>query len=81
MSCHIWMLTFDIQDQIGGGVADKSLRGDAPEVDLVVWLWGETHTASCNRHTTCGSQAALLQQLETQGEELIISSVTFRYFM
>lgn len=60
------MLTFDFQDQIGGGgVADEALRGDAPEVDLVVWLWGETNAASWHRHTTTGTQAALLQQLET----------------
>lgn len=68
------MLTFDFQDQIGGGgVADEALRGDAPEVDLVVWLWGETNAASCHRHTTTGTQAVLLQQLETWS-----FSVTFR---
>lgn len=60
------MLTFDFQDQVGGGgVADEALRGDAPEVDLVVWLWVETNTASCHRHTTTWTQAALLKQLET----------------
>lgn len=76
---HTWTLTFDFQDQIrGGGVADEALRGDAPEVDLVVRLWGETHAASCHRHAAAGTQAALLQQLEARGEERIISSVTFR---
>lgn len=67
------MLTFDFQDQIrGGGVADKALRSDTPEVDLVVRLWGETHATSCHGHAAAGTQAALLQQLETQVEELII---------
>lgn len=74
------MLTFDFQDQIrGGGVADKALWSDAPEVDLVVQFRGETHAASCYRHTATGTQAALLQQLETQAEELVASSAAFRF--
>lgn len=69
---RVWMLTFDLQDQIrGGGVADEALRGDAPELDLVVWLRTETHAASCHCHTTTGAQAALLHQLETKAEEWI----------
>lgn len=67
------MLTFDFKDQIGGGgVADKALRGDTPEMDVVVRLWGETHTASRHGHTATGAQAALLQQLEARVEEVIV---------
>lgn len=63
-------LTFDLQDQIRRlAVADKSLRRDAPQVVLVVWLRGETHAASCHRHAAAGTQAALLQQLEAQSQE------------
>ena len=75
ISCQIWILTFDFQDKIRGrGIADKALWGDAPEVALVVRLWGETYTASCHGHTATWTQAALLQQLETQEDELILFS-------
>lgn len=55
-------LTFDLQDQIGGGaVVDEALRGDAPQV--VLRLWAEADAASRHRHATAGTHAALLQQL------------------
>lgn len=57
-------LTFDIQDQIGGGgVVDEAFRVDAP--DLVVWHCGETNAASSHHHTSAMTQETLLQQLET----------------
>ena len=69
------MLTFDLQDQIRGGVvADEALGGDAPQLD-VVWFRAQTYTASCHCHTTTGAQAALLHQLETQAEEWIVLSL------
>lgn len=61
-SCNMQALTFDLQDQIGGGaVADEALRGDAPQV--VLRFWAEADAASRHCHATAGTQAALLQQL------------------
>lgn len=61
------MITFNIQDQIvGGGVADKALRGDAPEVGMGIQLCGQADAASCHDHAAAGTQAALLQQLEAE---------------
>lgn len=61
------MVTFNIQDQIvGGGVADKALGGDAPEVGLGIQLWGKADAASHHDHAAGGTQAALLQQLEVE---------------
>lgn len=58
------LLTFDFQHQVGGRrVADEALRGDAPEV--VVPLRGEANAVSCHCHAATGTQAAVLQQLET----------------
>lgn len=60
------MITFNIQDQMGGGVADKALGGDAPEVGMGIQLCGEADAASRHDHAAAGTQAALLQQLEAE---------------
>lgn len=58
-------LTFDIQDQIGGGaVADEALGGDAPQV--VIRLGADAYSAPSYDDVAAGCQEALLQQLETQ---------------
>lgn len=51
---------------MGGGVADKALEGDAPEVGLGIQLGGEADAASGHDHAATGTQAALLQQLEKE---------------
>lgn len=56
-------LTFDIQDQSGGGaVADEALGGDAPQV--VLPLRTESHPAAGDGDAAAGRQEALLQHLE-----------------
>lgn len=75
------MLTFHLQNQIsGGGVVDKAVWGDAPEVFLVVLLWRDTCTASCDDHTATRTETTILQQLKTHTNEFIVSSWTFRIF-
>lgn len=51
---------------MGGGVADKAFRGDAPEVGMAIRLCGETNAASRHDHAADRTQAAVLQQLEAE---------------
>lgn len=51
---------------MGRGVADKALRGDAPEVGMGIQLCGEPDAASCHHHAAAGAHAALLQHLEAE---------------
>ncbi|MEQ2184823.1 hypothetical protein GOODEAATRI_012004 [Goodea atripinnis] len=58
-----------VQDKIiSGVVVNEAFRGNTPEVDVVVELRGETHTASSNCDTATWKQAALLQELDTGNE-------------
>lgn len=58
-------LTFHLQDEVRGRcVADEALGRDAPQVDVLVFLWREAHAASCDGDATAGTQAAPVQHLE-----------------
>ena len=67
VACQVWKLTFDFQDEVSGeSVANEALGGDAPQVDLFIKFWRQTHSASCYCDAATGTQTALLQQLDRE---------------